>query len=274
PTITPTFNEFAMFMAFASSLRSADLSRQVGAVVARENEILSTGANDCPCYGGGLYWPAFIGDRIDDTPRGRDYKRGCDSNTVEKNKLVADIAKRFPAEYRPHAEKILSESRINEITEYGRVVHAEMEALLACARSTRSCIGATLYCTTFPCHNCAKHIIAAGIEQVVYIEPYPKSKAIEFHDDSASVDKLDGEEKKVRFKPFIGVGPRQFFDLFSLSLSSGRPVKRKTQDGKIDIWSAASATPRVPMLPVAHRRFEMLASAYLNKLRSGQEAQK
>src|SRR5690606_29940970 len=46
PTITPSFNEFAMFMAFASSVRSADLSRQVGAVVARNNELLSTGAND------------------------------------------------------------------------------------------------------------------------------------------------------------------------------------------------------------------------------------
>src|SRR5690606_34872792 len=34
PFVTPTFDEFAMFMAFSASLRSADLSRQVGAVVA------------------------------------------------------------------------------------------------------------------------------------------------------------------------------------------------------------------------------------------------
>ncbi|EEX64309.1 deoxycytidylate deaminase [Vibrio metoecus] len=33
PFVTPTFDEFAMFMAFSSSLRSADLSRQVGAVM-------------------------------------------------------------------------------------------------------------------------------------------------------------------------------------------------------------------------------------------------
>lgn len=57
PFLTPSFDEYAMFMAFASALRSADLSRQVGAVIAHENEILSTGANECPQAGGGLYWP-------------------------------------------------------------------------------------------------------------------------------------------------------------------------------------------------------------------------
>ncbi len=58
PFLTPTFDEHAMFMAFAASLRSADLSRQVGAVVAKgDHSSLSTGANDCPRFGGGLYWP-------------------------------------------------------------------------------------------------------------------------------------------------------------------------------------------------------------------------
>ncbi len=42
PFLTPSFDEYAMFMAFASALRSADLSRQVGAVITRDNDILST----------------------------------------------------------------------------------------------------------------------------------------------------------------------------------------------------------------------------------------
>ena len=54
PYETPTFDEYAMFHAFSASLRSADLSRQVGAVVAKNNEILASGANDCPRPGGGL----------------------------------------------------------------------------------------------------------------------------------------------------------------------------------------------------------------------------
>ena len=56
PFRNPTFDEFAMFMAFNSSIRSSDLSRQVGAVISRNNQILSTGANDTPRYGGGQYW--------------------------------------------------------------------------------------------------------------------------------------------------------------------------------------------------------------------------
>ena len=40
-----------------------------------------------------------------------------------------------------------------------------------------------MYVTTFPCHNCAKHIIAAGLERVVYLEPYPKSRAKTLYDE-------------------------------------------------------------------------------------------
>jgi hypothetical protein len=47
PFVTPTFDEFAMFMAFSASLRSADLSRQVGAVVAKNNAIVATGGKRC-----------------------------------------------------------------------------------------------------------------------------------------------------------------------------------------------------------------------------------
>ena len=52
PFITPTFDEHAMFLAFSAALRSADLSRQVGAVITKDSQILSAGANDCPKAGG------------------------------------------------------------------------------------------------------------------------------------------------------------------------------------------------------------------------------
>jgi deoxycytidylate deaminase len=266
PHLTPTFSEFAMFMAFASSVRSADLSRQVGAVISRGTEILSTGANDCPTAGGGLYWPIFVGDRIDDHPRGRDYKRGFDSNTIEKYALISDIANQFPKRMRQQAESILRKSKIRDITEYGRVVHAEMDAILACSRSHVSCVGTTLHCTTFPCHNCAKHVIAAGIDQVVYVEPYPKSKAFEFHDDSVTAGKVEPPDRKVRFRPFIGIGPRLFFDLFSMSLSAGRQVVRKDDDGYAVKWAPATASPRIPALAFAYTPFEERAKLYLKGL--------
>lgn len=56
-------------------------------------------------------------------------------------------------------------------------MHAEMFAITDAARRGLSVRDATLYCTTFPCHMCARHIIASGIRKVVYIEPYPKSMA-------------------------------------------------------------------------------------------------
>ena len=119
---------------------------------------------------------------------------------------------------------------IEDITEYGRAVHAEMEALLSATRTGVTVRGGTLYTTTFPCHNCTKHIVAAGIVKVVYIEPYPKSLAQELHGDAVSIDKED--KTLVSFLPFLGIGPRRYFDLFSLKLSSGRELKRKQDDGR------------------------------------------
>ena len=135
----------------------------------------------------------------------------------------------------------LEERRFLHITEFGRSVHAEMEALLACARSGRSARDATLYTTTFPCHNCTRHLIAAGISKVIYIEPYAKSKASDLHPDEISVDWE--EEGKLPFLPFVGVGPRRYFDLFSLTLSTGYPVERKVH-GKLIPWSRGTAAVR------------------------------
>jgi cytidine deaminase len=82
----------------------------------------------------------------------------------------------------------LKDSPIADLTEYGHAMHAEMEALLACDRAGVSPRGGTLYTTTFPCHNCTKHIVAAGIERLVYVEPDLKSKAGELHGDSIAID--------------------------------------------------------------------------------------
>ncbi|WP_256357359.1 cytidine deaminase [Pseudomonas sp. PDM26] len=87
PYITPTFDEYAMFMAFSASLRSADLSRQVGAVLTKNRCIISTGANDVPKAHGGLYWPDLDEKthEIADVADGRDYMKGEDSNAIQKN---------------------------------------------------------------------------------------------------------------------------------------------------------------------------------------------
>jgi len=262
PFITPTFDEYAMFMAFTSALRSADLSRQIGAVIARDNEIIATGANDCPRAGGGLYWPDYndTSHEYVDKKKGRDYTRGGDSNRREQKKIIEGILNGLDKNIdKAKVEKALQASKIGDLTEYGRVVHAEMEALLFCARNAVDARDATLYTTTFPCHNCAKHIIAAGIRKVVYVEPYPKSKAIDFHDDAITQEE-SANSHMVAFVPFVGIGPRKFFDLFSMRLSAGFELVRKKEDGSVFNWQRDDGYARMQMLPYSYLEKETTAT--------------
>ncbi|MCG8418213.1 MAG: deaminase [Proteobacteria bacterium] len=262
PHITPTADEHAMFLAYGASLRSADLSRQVGAVIVSPGgEVIATGANDVPKFGGGLYFS-------DDEKDARDWQRGFDSNEAERDKIAGKIVKEFdgvPSDDAPLTEESrqkLKGTGLFDITEYGRAVHAEMEALLSCTRTGISPRGGALYATTFPCHNCGKHIVASGIERVVYVEPYPKSRALELHDDSIT---MTGEDGKVKFEPFVGIGPRRFIDLFSMRLSSGRRIKRKRQGKNVE-WNRKDASLRVPMAPHSYLDRERLASRELDQL--------
>jgi dCMP deaminase len=53
-----------------------------------------------------------------------------------------------------------------------RTIHAEMNALLQCAKLGVKTDGATIYVTHFPCLNCSKSIIQAGITTVYYAQDY------------------------------------------------------------------------------------------------------
>jgi deoxycytidylate deaminase len=258
PAITPTAEEQAMFMAYAASLKSGDLSRQVGAaVIDSRGDLLSVGCNDAPKAQGGLYGPEPNADR--------DIERKEDSNEVEKIGMIRRILKALDRDEMStsEAKALLKPTGLIDITEFGRSVHAEMEALLACVRTGNSVRGATLYATTFPCHNCCRHIIGSGIDKVVYIEPYAKSKASMLHRDAISVDEV--LEGKIPFVPFIGVGPRRYFDLFSLKLSTGYPIERKA-DGKLIAWERASAPPRLQLQPSSYLERESLAWASVKTL--------
>ncbi|MBQ2663441.1 MAG: cytidine deaminase [Clostridia bacterium] len=258
PFITPTFDEYAMFMAYAASLRSADLSRQVGAVVTKNNEILTSGANDCPRYKGGLYWQLHKDNKYFDEDDGRDYTIGYDSNKKEQTDLINKILENLKLPISDENVQLVRKSGIGSLTEYGRVVHAEMEALLACARNNISSMDSIMYMTTFPCHNCAKHIIAAGVVKVVYIEPYPKSKAVDFYRKEISTSEQDSNNKVV-FIPFSGVGPRRYIDLFAMTTAKWGVKKRKNNDGKKINWDRKESNIRSPMLPMTYLDYEKVA---------------
>ena len=47
-------------------------------------------------------------------------------------------------------------------------IHSEMNALIFAGRENINVEGCVLYCTLQPCHNCLKHMVAAGIKTVIY----------------------------------------------------------------------------------------------------------
>ncbi|MGR1219621.1 anti-phage dCTP deaminase [Metapseudomonas otitidis] len=214
--ITPTCEESGMYAAFSASLKSACLSRQVGAAIAdKAGNVISLGWNDVPKFGGGLY-------TSDDKSKDQRciYHGSKCFNDEYKSRLISDIVAIVEKQCKLSrtgkedlANLILEETRAGSIIEYSRAIHAEMEAILGLARHQGvSSSGCTLYTTTYPCHNCARHIIAAGISRVVYIEPYEKSLAMELHDDAISTS--PSEKGKTVFDSFEGVSPRKYSSFF------------------------------------------------------------
>jgi deoxycytidylate deaminase len=258
--ITPSVDEYGMFIAYSASLRSGNLSRQVGAAILNgTREILSVGTNEVPCAIGGQYWPDSEGDS-------RDCTLGFDPNTQMKIDIIKEIIDVLNIDCpKDEIENRLRSTQIMNISEFGRSVHAEMEAILAAGRLGVSARSSTLFSTTFPCHNCAKHIVNAGIKRVVYIEPYPKSHASSLHNDSIcfSVDE-NNSEYKVRFEPFIGVAPRKYWSLFSHQNEYGEKIKYKDSVGKI------SVEPKLRLFASSLsyiRREQSAAAAVINKFK-------
>lgn len=233
---SPNPDERGMAKAAAAAANSACMSRQVGAAVYdNKGELLATGFNDVPKSGGGLYPD---GDGQDS----RCFRWGgkvC-HNDKKKGELYDDVtsslkAAKLVARTKPDEEIVreLTQTKIRDLIEFSRSVHAEMEAIVAVARTgTGSTVNGTLYSTTFPCHNCARHIVAAGILKVIYIEPYSKSLALDLHYDSISVNEKD-EASHVIFLQYEGVAPRNLTKFFMASQARKEGGKKLEKNRKI-----------------------------------------
>lgn len=217
---TPTISESCMYLAKGVSARSADLSRQVGAVIADDNgNIISVGCNDVPKPGGGLY-------HAEDNVDLRDYSRGFDTNKREIKKIIESIVDHLKCSENHKPEL---DHELKDLLEYSRCVHAEEAAICDAAWRGVSLKGTTLYCTTFPCHLCAKHIMAAGIKEVIYVEPYQKSKVRDLFPETIALYQDEHNDSKLNFTHFTGVKPRTFRHVFSTNDPEGD--RRKDNDG-------------------------------------------
>lgn len=76
-----------------------------------------------------------------------------------------------------------------------RTIHAEMNALLQCAKFGVPAAGAEIYVTHFPCLQCCKALIQSGIKKVYYAKSYRNHPyAIElFEQAGVAVEQVEGE---------------------------------------------------------------------------------
>lgn len=207
--------------------------------------------NDVPRGGGGSY-------RDEQSPDGRDqYLLAWDQDRaaeikisvlteliekiVQKKWLDEKTAIKPVSELADSLLQDLKGTQFLDIGEFSRPVHAEMAALIDAARRGVAVKGHSMYVTTFPCHNCAKHIIAAGVQRVVYLEPYPKSRALDLYREEIApesaedgiIEPIKQNKDELAFFAFTGIAPRQYSQLFSMSergAKKGRSLNRWTAE--------------------------------------------
>jgi deoxycytidylate deaminase len=219
--VTPTHAERAMYAAHSAARNSACLSRQVGAsILSEDGSLLSVGWNDVPRAGGGLYEFTGLPEIPQADHRCWNKDGGKCFNDEEKitiSRKLAEVLEKHeiiePSKKDEVAGKLRKSRELSGLIEFSRAVHAELHALLNAGRTNGNrIVGARLFVTTYPCHSCARHIIAAGIGEIRYIEPYRKSLAIKLHSDAITED--EAEVGKVRILPFDGVSPSRYLTLF------------------------------------------------------------
>jgi deoxycytidylate deaminase len=264
PFRTPTRDEQGQFLAAGAALRSAEFGRQVGAAITTAaGSVIAVGANEVPTYDGGSHWE-------EDGKGNRDFEIGdVDTNRQQFDELAQQLADRIDERTReiidtagpqdPTVAEALEAMRdelsaalpgdlraggLKDLTEFGRAVHAEMSALLDADRRGVAVQGATLYTTTFPCHNCARHIVGAGIDRVVFIEPYTKSRAEQLHADAIAIAPATHIKGKVNFVPFVGVAPRRYGEMFDAAARQQLGhLPRKDDAGRKQDFDKKQASP-------------------------------
>ncbi|HEU5034522.1 MAG TPA: deaminase [Mycobacteriales bacterium] len=260
PFFTPQPDEEAMCLAHDASLRSAAVGRQVGAVlVPTTGTTYVTGTNEVPKPGGGQFW-------VGDEPDHRDFRTGDDPNPAYTTRMLKELFGRLGGaddwlvpelrglsgsellrraqERDDEGNSLIAGTRAAAVIEFTRCLHAEQAAIANAARQGVSTNDGTMYTTTFPCHECAKFIVGAGIRQVIYVEPYPKSMVQQLYrdliDTRPPLDDVRPNEipSKVPFRPYVGFAPSRYDAVFAAGA-------RRSAEG-LAIFERDKACPRGP----------------------------
>jgi dCMP deaminase len=147
--------------------RTAKLSHakrlQVGAVIVKDDSVISYGYNGMPAG-----WDNDCEDRVWDTGAGG----WLDPDTFNE---------KYP--YEAWHEEAQREVRYGLKTK-PEVLHAESNAVAKLAKSHNSGMGASIFVTHAPCLDCAKLIYQSGINSVLYRNAYRNTAGVEFLEKS------------------------------------------------------------------------------------------
>ena len=239
PFAEPTYEEYFMFCAQAEAYRSLDLDRQVGAVIVNDdNEIVASGFNDVSKVGGGhfAHHDHPMHEQADKEIDYRDFKHKQDYNHTYLDQIAKKIAHKLGLDTK---DQLMLREEITGITEFKRSTHAEMSALLDASLRGAAVKNCTIYVNFYPCHNCTKHLIAAGIKKIIFVHPYTKSKASDMYSGMIKHGLFIDEKSRpevVIFEPFLGVSPNRFMSAFTNDKDSRLEKENERENGKIQEW--------------------------------------
>ena len=134
------FIDYFMDVADRTSQLSHAIRLQVGAIIVKDDRIISIGYNGMPS--------------------------GWDNNCEEKVYKIDGW--------------LVDDEGSYELKTKPEVLHAEMNCLMKTAKSTDNSNGAVMFCTHAPCIDCAKAIFQAGINSVFYRTQYRSDDGINF----------------------------------------------------------------------------------------------
>jgi deoxycytidylate deaminase len=223
-TPIPTSLEMNMYSAYTAMYNSHCLSRAVGAsITTNENILITSGWNDVPKAGGGVYEHSSQNHCFLWDDNGKIQQPGCHKD-FENKSIIEEIKQELKEQGVSITEKeeyildAISKLQIKGLLEFSRSVHAEMHTIIKASQMVGEKVkNSTLYVTAFPCHNCARHIILSGVSKVYYIEPFLKSRALKLHGDSLLLANneqearvSDPDKTKVWLMPFEGINGKNF----------------------------------------------------------------
>lgn len=175
--VTPSHIERCMQLAYNIKFNSGCLSRQVGAVVTRDDfSIQSVGWNDVP--------KGQISCLLRDAG---DYCKNKDSETYSDfeienedfSRAISKICNKTQDKLEGHCMPFCFKDVYNSITGeknqvYTRALHAEENAFLQISKYGGTQVkNGNLFTTASPCELCAKKAYQLGIKNIYYINPYP-----------------------------------------------------------------------------------------------------